>query len=301
MFAETLGWRAIFWFLVVYGSIYLLVLSVFLPETLRYLVGDGSILPPPISRSPFDHFTAPTRAIASEKPVKSLKLDFMAPIRILVYPEVFVTVFFLALHYAVWQMTLTAQSSLFASTYGIGDLDIGLTFLANGFGCMLGSLTTGKLLDRDYRRVAMSYQGDTLNFPIEQARLRTVWIWSPLQWAAVLLFGWTLDKGLHISAPIIASFALAWAAISSQNVISTYLIDIFPGRNASATAAVNLARCLLGAGTTASVNPTINKLGTGWTFTMWTLIMVLSLGLVGVQQRYGAAWRKKREAKESIS
>jgi multidrug resistance protein len=297
VFADTLGWRAIFWFLVIYAGCYLVLLVLLLPETLRHLVGDGAVLPPRISRAPLDRFTAPPRSeqAATAKP---LKLDIVAPIRILFYPEVFVTLLFLSLHYGTWQMALTAQSSLFTTTYGLGDLHIGLTFLANGFGCMIGTLTTGKLLDHDYKRMKRKFTGNAVDFPIEHARLRTVWFWSPLQWFALLLFGWTLDKSVHMAAPIVASFVLAWAAMSIQSVISTYVVDVFPTQTASATAALNLARCLLGAGATASVEPTMKRIGTGWTFTLWTCLLVLSLALVGVQQRWGAVWRKRRESRE---
>ncbi|BEJ14493.1 hypothetical protein CspHIS471_0402600 [Cutaneotrichosporon sp. HIS471] len=229
---------------------------------------------------------------------KSLKLDIAAPIRILFYPEVFVTLLFLSLHYATWQMAVTAQSSLFNTIYGLDDLHIGLTFLANGFGCMIGTLTTGKLLDHDYKRMQANFTGNPADFPIEHARLHTVWFWSPLQWFAMLLFGWSLDKRLHVAAPIVASFVLAWAAMSIQSVISTLVVDVFPTQSASATAALNLARCLLGAASTAAVEPTMKRIGTGWTFTLWTGLLVMSLVLVGVQQRWGAIWRKRREARE---
>ncbi|EJT52221.1 multidrug transporter, Qdr2p [Trichosporon asahii var. asahii CBS 2479] len=208
VFAQTLGWRAIFWFLVIYAGVYLIVLVLFLPETLRSLVGDGSILPPRIARAPFDKVLAPPRHERTTAS-KALKLDIIAPIRIVFYPEVFVTLLFLSLHYGTWQMTITAQASLFAKVYGLNDLQNGLTFLANGFGCMLGTLTTGKILNHDYRRVKDGFTGDPVDFPIEHARLRTVWLWSPLQWFGVLLFGWTLDRQLHIAAPIVASFLLA--------------------------------------------------------------------------------------------
>lgn len=301
VFAETLGWRAIFWFLVIYAALFLALLILIVPETLRSVVNDGSTLPPIWARSPLDRVTAPTRLAPGKISTPSIAkphIDFLAPIRILFHPEVFITLFFLSIHYATWQMTLTAQSSLFADIYNITELQIGLTFLANGFGCMLGTLTTGRLLDRDYARLQSKHQGDVADFPIEQARLRTVWLWSPFQWFAVLLFGWTLDKGVHIAAPIVASFVLAWSAMSAQSVISTYLVDIFPKKSASATAALNLARCLMGAGATASVEPTIQRIGVGWTFTLWTGLMVLSLGLIGVQMRYGAQWRRMREARE---
>jgi hypothetical protein len=199
--------------------------------------------------------------------------------RILFLPEVVFVLLFLSLHYATWQMALTAQSSLFASAYNLSEIALGLTFLANGLGCMLGSLSTGKLLDIDYRRFKGKFSGDPHDFPIEQARLRTLWLWAPVQWGSVLLFGWTIDRHVPLAAPIIATFGLAWTSMSTQSVITTYLVDIFPRRSASATAAVNLARCLMGAGATASVNPTIAAIGVGWTFTLWTGLMALSLAV----------------------
>ena len=43
IFSGTLGWRAIFWFLAIYSSIFLVVLVFFLPETLRSPVGNGPV------------------------------------------------------------------------------------------------------------------------------------------------------------------------------------------------------------------------------------------------------------------
>ena len=283
----------------IYGGVFLIFLSIFLPETLRAMVGDGSKSPPSWAKAPLDPITAPPRSLEGGKsePTKHLKVDFSAPVRILFYPEVSVTLLFLGLHYATWQMTVTAQANLFASTYGINEIDIGLTFIANGAGCMIGTLSTGKLLDREYQRFKGQYKGPEEDFDIESARLKTLWIWSPLQWASVLMFGWTLNFHVHLAAPIVASFFLAWSAMSAQSVITTYLVDTFPQNTASAAAALNLVRCLLGAAATASVQPTIDRIGVGWTFTLWVFLMVLSLGLIAIQMQFGRKWRRSRETK----
>jgi multidrug resistance protein len=41
--AQTLGWRSIFWFLVIFSGVFSVFLVCFLPETLRSIVGNGSI------------------------------------------------------------------------------------------------------------------------------------------------------------------------------------------------------------------------------------------------------------------
>ncbi|WVF73228.1 hypothetical protein IAT40_008047 [Kwoniella sp. CBS 6097] len=297
IFASALGWRSLFWFLVIYAGVFLLLLAILLPETLRSIVGNGSVPPFRLARSPLERYTS-NRVYDGAAPSRGFSLNLLGPIRILVAPEVILVSFFLAIHYATWQMALTAQATLFENMYPLSEINNGLTFIANGFGCMLGSLTTGKFLDREYRRYKAKYNGPEEEFPIEIVRLRTIWFWSPLQWGALLLFGWTLDKHVHIAAPIIASFVLAWSAMSTQAVISTFLVDIFPKSAASATAALNLARCLIGAGATAQIEPLYSAIGVGWAFTLWTGIMAMTLGLVAVQMRWGAGWRRKRERKE---
>ena len=307
VFAGTLGWRAIFWFMVIYGGAFLAVMMLFLPETLRSLVGNGSVpakgLQKPLWAHLFQREKYAEKPEEAEKdletiaPKKKARLDLLGPLRILFSLQVGLVIIFLSIYYTVWQMTVTAMSTLFARTYDLTEIQIGLTFIANGAGCFLGTLTTGKLLDIDYRRIKSSYTGNTADFPLEKARLRTIWLWSGLQCASSLIFGWTLQQRVHISVPIICTFILGWAATSTQSVISTYLVDAFPSRGASATAALNFSRCLIGAGGTSAVLPLINAINVGWAFTLFTGIMLLGLGLLVVQMTYGGRWRRASEEK----
>lgn len=41
------------------------------------------------------------------------------------------------------------------------------------------------------------------------------------------------------------------------------MVDLFPGRSASATAANNFYRCLMGAGGTAVIDPILARMGPG--------------------------------------
>jgi predicted MFS family arabinose efflux permease len=228
---------------------------------------------------------------------KAKTVDFLGPIKILFAQESILIIIFLSLYYTVWQMIITCMSTLFSDTYHLTEIQIGLTFLGNGFGSIVGTLTTGKLLDLHYRRVKNSYSGPPEDFPLEQARFRLLYAFSALEIAAVIIFGWTLDKGVHISVPIICTFALGWAVISIYSVIATYMVDVWTKQSASGTAALNLSRCLMGSGGTAAILPVVRAVGVGWAFTICTGVLVLSLGLVVVQMRWGGKWRRKREKK----
>lgn len=303
VFAQTLGWRAIFWFLTIYGAVFLCILIVVLPETLRSMVGNGSKPAKGLSNSILGHMqrsrhpidpSSLERTPTTSSLRKKVPVDVLGPIKIIFSIEVSFAILFLSIYYMVWQMTISILSTLFKSTYHLSEIQIGLCFLGNGGGSIIGTLTTGKYLDYDYAKFKKSFKGAPEDFPLEKARLRTLWLWSGLQIGTVLIFGWTVNFGIHISVPIICTFVLGWAATSIISVVNTFLVDIFPRKGASATAALNLLRCLMGAGGTAAVLPIVNAIGVGWTFTTMTALMIVSIGLILLQMTGGLRWRKRR-------
>ncbi|KAI0905917.1 major facilitator superfamily domain-containing protein [Ustulina deusta] len=307
----TLGWRAIFWFLTIYSAVFLVLLFILLPETLRSVVSNGSVCPSSlIARFPLAIYQKTTKVKFSPQaaPVaKKTSIDLVGPFRILFSKQAAPIIVFLGIYYAVWQMTITAMSTLFKSNYGLTETQIGLTYIANGAGSIIGTLFTGKILDADFRRVKNKYESqgfqdgpDNVSFPIEKARLRLVPVFAGLQCASVLIFGWTTQYShrVHIAVPIITTFFTGWALVSTQSVIMTYLVDVFPDQKAAASASMNLARCLLAAGGTSIVNPLINAVGVGLTFTITVAALLVALVGIGIQWRFGKKWRMEADAKE---
>ncbi|KAH8820140.1 MFS multidrug transporter [Xylogone sp. PMI_703] len=308
IFSQTLGWRAIFWFLTIYAAVFLIFLVVVLPETLRSIVGNGSYPAKGLSNSLWSYIyrrrhpvdsTTLTRSESSTSVGKKLPVDFLGPIHIILSIEVSFSFLFLSIYYTVWQMIVAIISTIFKDTYGLGELQIGLTFIGNGVGCIIGTLTTGKLLDYEYRKVKEGFNGSADDFPLERARLRTLWLWSALEIIACLVFGWTVRYHVHISVPVICTFIVGWSATSIIGIVNTFLVDLFPRKSASATAALNLTRCLMGAGGTAAVLPAVHAIGAGWTFTLIAGIMILSLGFLAVQIGKGSEWRKRSRSKQN--
>ncbi|KAK6500798.1 hypothetical protein TWF506_003561 [Arthrobotrys conoides] len=321
--AGSLGWRSIFWFLAIYSGVFLLALILLLPETLRSIVGNGSLKPSSlIARYPLNLYqrTSKTKwetvtSINLGSHTARKRVDIIGPFRILISKQAAPIIIFLALYYAVWQMSITAMSSLFESRYGLSEMEIGLTFIANGVGSMVGTLVTGKLLDSDYHRVKTQHEASTptdpergdssrtiqeLDFPLEKARLRLVPIFSGLQCISIILFGWTIHypHKVHIAAPIISTFITGWTAISIYSVVVTYLVDIFNDRSAAASASLNLARCLFAAGGTSFVMPMINGIGVGPTFSVCAAAQVVGMLGLAIQWKFGAKWRVEAERKK---
>lgn len=141
----------------------------------------------------------------------------------------------------------------------------------------------------------MSQTAREENFPLESARLRLVPIFSITQCVSIILFGWTIqypDK-VHIAVPIVSTFITGWTAVSTQSLIMTYLVDLFPDRSAAASASLNLARCLFAAGGTSFIMPMINGVGVGVAFTICVAVQMVALIGPLIQWRFAAGWRRK--------
>ncbi|EWZ38693.1 major facilitator superfamily domain-containing protein [Fusarium oxysporum Fo47] len=326
--AGSLGWRSIFWLLTIYSGVFLIFLVLLLPETLRSIVGNGSRIPThALAKYPLRVYQKTTKVqwncdAVSTSPAAKKHIDVTGPFRILISKQAAPIIVFLAVYYAVWQMSITAMSSLFEDKYGLTEIQIGLTFIANGVGSMVGTLITGKILNLDYRRfkarhdarIASSNTADDVepvntrtaqenDFPLETARLRLVPLFSLLQCASILLFGWTIQypHRVHIAVPIVSTFITGWSAVSMQSVVMTYLVDVFHDRSAAASASLNLARCLFAAGGTSFVMPMINSIGVGLAFTVCVAVQGVAMTNLAIQWKFGAKWRRAADDKKATA
>ncbi|OJJ48532.1 hypothetical protein ASPZODRAFT_62129 [Penicilliopsis zonata CBS 506.65] len=306
--AGSWGWRTIFWCLAVYSGVFLCLLLLLLPETLRSMVANGSRTPSSnlLARYPLTIYQN-TSSIQWQKSrngghalENNTAVDLLGPLHVLLSRHAAPIIFFLAVYYAVWQMSITAMSSLFKSHYHLSEIRIGLTFIANGVGSMVGTLVAGKILDAEYRRVKTQHEASLdvhlsqarrkgeEAFPLEQARLRLVPIFALLQCLSILLFGWTIQypQKVHIAVPIVSTFITGWTAVSMQSLIMTYLVDIFPDKSAAACASLNLARCLFAAAGTSFIMPLIEGVGVGVAFTICVAVQFVAMVGLLVQWKY---------------
>ncbi|PSS05455.1 hypothetical protein PHLCEN_2v3835 [Hermanssonia centrifuga] len=192
----------------------------FLPETLRSLVGDGSIRPHPFHRPliPIIGRTiSDSEAAVQEKPPKT---PFTNPLRLFLSPVITLLLIFNAVLCAVFYGVTASISTLFVEAYPfLTEIEIGLCFLAIGGGMLFGSCFTGRILDKEYRKVKENLEQkcrddfeSTMkpedvtkdeNFRIEYARLRTMPIYYVLFVVACIAYGWCLDRKVNIAGPLI--------------------------------------------------------------------------------------------------
>ncbi|MCJ1314798.1 hypothetical protein MMC15_000110 [Xylographa vitiligo] len=312
LLAQFLGWKAIFWFLAGMALVFLVPFALIFPETGRPVVGNGSVPAPawdtalvPYLRARRRRHGPPARPAAppARRPLRAP--NPLRTVALVLEKDVGLLLLYNALVYTAFYAVIATVPLLFAQTYAFSALQIGLSFLPFGAGCALASAATGPLLDRNYRRVAAAAglaldrarsDGDLRGFPIERARLQVA---APLLGAGaacVAAYGWVLqrEEAPPLAAPLALQFGVGAALTGAFNVMSLLLVDLHPECPATAAAANNLCRCLLGAAGTAVVVPMLEAMGRGWGFTLVAGVVVGGSPLLWVVERRGMGWREER-------
>lgn len=153
--AQKLGWPWIFWFLAIITGTYLVLIALFLPETQRKLVGNGSTPARGVHKSLFDCFTEDRRTkpaqLVDDVPVVTKRRMRRFPNPFKCIPMLFrkgnlVVIVIGSITYTV---KITLQTSLAAQCIEIYNLDYlqaGLVYLPSGVGGALAAYSTGRVI-----------------------------------------------------------------------------------------------------------------------------------------------------------
>ena len=142
---QKLGWRWIFWFLAIMAGIYLAVISLFLPETQRTLVGNGSIPARGLHRSLFSLVIKDRTPIGcSEVRKKQYRIPNPFTCVLTLFDKGNLTVILIGSTTYMVKMTLqTSLATECTEIYDLTYLQAGLTYLPSGIGGALASFMTG--------------------------------------------------------------------------------------------------------------------------------------------------------------
>ncbi|ODN82263.1 hypothetical protein L202_02546 [Cryptococcus amylolentus CBS 6039] len=311
---QTLGWRSIFWFLVILTGVILVPLIFLLPETLRSLVGDGSIPPPPLNRTPIqvyqNHKTSKARAAAGlatkevERPPRKPAISTPVFINALAnprdHPGLFLE-FWSSLIYMEYYASIAPYSTALKDQYGFSEIKIGLCYLPCGFGTILSTILNGKQLDyyfrREERRVGGDYNSHPHTFNIERCRLYCFIPYTVVGLVAMTAQGWCLEAGAPLGALLVVNFfvGLGMGVVTTSTM---YAQDICPNKGGAISASFNLVRCAFAAIGTATIQMMYETLNAGWTFVLLSGLVVVFMPFPLSVVRYGRNWREERERKE---
>ncbi|EED15413.1 bicyclomycin resistance protein, putative [Talaromyces stipitatus ATCC 10500] len=314
--SQYYGWRFIFVVLTGMALIMLIFIIVFLPETCRNIVGNGSLEPLSVWNKPLSSFLckkkenedldetleaqqaieAARKKGGKPKPWKSLTLLFTYPTGCVIL--------FNGFTFATYYAVTTSLTWCFSSTYHFNEVEIGLSYIPIGVGSMIAAFTNGFLLDWNYRRAVKKVLGrplargehfdhDTgvaLGFHIERTRLQIVIPAVVLAMLAMVAYGWSVYLVLTPAVPLVLLFLFGWLGTAAYSGMNVLIVDLNLKSPATATAANNLIRCMLGALGAMVIMPIINAVGMGWTFIMISGVWIVLSPLIIL-----VAWSKSSE------
>lgn len=275
------SWRWVFGFLAIFGAFVYLLIFFCLPETLRYLVGNGEALK---LNGYFvePHFTQKKLVNNFPKPPKPNPKNYF---HMLKYIPVFLSCINSALLFAGFYAISVSFSHILQKQYGQNTIEASFSYVVPGVSLILGSLASGRLSDSIKRKDS-----------IPEHRIPLQIIGFVLCITGTILFGWAADKNLHVALIYIGtflnSFGMTWAFV----ITTTYLTECFRAQASTGVALVNMFRNLAAAVSSFVIEKLMQEMGVGWCYTGLGLCLLICLFNVLIIMYKGAEWRNNLNA-----
>lgn len=143
------GWRSIFWFLSAVSPCCLFSILLFLPETSRQVVGNGSRAARGINRAFFPLLRPSKSTGEGQTPSPKIRSGQSykpwTTLAILIHPSTAIVIGSNAVYYTIYTCIQASLSSLFVQIYNTSGLVSGLTYLPFGVACAISAFATGGL------------------------------------------------------------------------------------------------------------------------------------------------------------
>jgi hypothetical protein len=262
-----------FWFLCLLGITSVILVTFFIPETLRALVGNGSGYANP---TPYQWISR-RRGKLDEDNIAAVKasrgprrhINFFKPFMFLGQPDVFILLLFGGCLYLSFNCFLSSTTKQFQINYGLSELEIGFCFVSQSMGLIIGSFAKGKLLDREFNKLSKEFhdkypEKSDEDISFYDARLKSCWPILISVDLVPIIYGWIMYYKAPLSVALILQFLcnvsylyilddidynLCTAGITtsaSTICVQALIVDLFPEDKSSITSSFNLIRCSFG-------------------------------------------------------
>ncbi|KAI9838800.1 MAG: hypothetical protein M1838_004492 [Thelocarpon superellum] len=314
--AQTHGFHSIFFFILFFGAITNVLLFIFLPETHRPIAGNGSVKLVGIAYRPpaYDlHLVAepdcPMGETTKNRPRRERVTwrTFLVPFRFFFEIDVFVTVIFVSVIFMCVLLIASISSPVLAMRFHLTPTQIGMTSIPSGITTIIAASVIGRIMDRDFRREETLYKfvqnlppnftvnRETLpnSFPLEHARLQQLgWLLGPFIFC-IVIFGYVIGQK-SLTLYIAIHCALQFTTVGVAILTTTLIIDLYPGKTASAIAVQGVVRSAFGAVGSGIGQPLLEKLGPERLFMLLGGVIAAALPLLFIERRWGPVWRGRR-------
>lgn len=213
LLAERWGWRSTMWFLAAYGALTVIFIFFALPETLvvrKPVLSDVSENDmAPVSR-PLSRVSSRQVVGVTTRWLKMLKIVFIDPLKIVLYLQyipVLLSVYYASIAFgSLYVLNVSVEDTFGKPPYNFSTIIIGLLYIPNSVGYVVASLLGGRWMDSIMQREAKKAnrydeKGRLIYRPEDRMR-ENAWLGAFLYPAALIWYGWTVDKGVFWLVPV---------------------------------------------------------------------------------------------------
>lgn len=304
---QAFSWRAVFWFLVIWGGV---IFSAFLAlfkdtfrrersltyqNVLRRRTNGGKRVS---KESPKDIEAQPPIATAVDAKDITLSFADVNPfppyINILRRKNNLVILMPSGLLFAFgFSITYTCARTL-ALYYDYDALKTGLVLLSFGIGSMLGSILGGRWSDRTLARLKAANGG--VSFPEMRLESTKIAMWGLPP--AVIGYAWVCQERVHIAAMCVMLFLAGFFSIWMYSSTLAYVVDSNAGNSSSAVAANSSIRGASAFVAAEVAVPLQDAIGDGGLYTIWAGLMLFAELVILLVLYRGKQWREASIEKE---
>ncbi|KAJ5659596.1 hypothetical protein N7507_006047 [Penicillium longicatenatum] len=306
LLAQRWGWRSTLWFSAVLGGLILIFILFALPETLT--VQKHTLLPiaqdedAPISRPPSRTSTQQV-AKCTTNWLKFLKTNLIDPLKIVFYLRyipVLLSVYYGSIAFgSLYVLNVSIEDTFGKPPYNFETVIIGCLYIPNSLGYFIASIFGGRWMDsimhREAKKANRYDEKGRLVFHPEDRMRENAWLGALLYPAALIWYGWTVEKGVSWPAPIIANFFFGIGSMIIFSMVTTMLTEFMPKKSSIGVALNNFVRNIFSCVGSLITAPLINAIGNGWLFTILGLIGFTSALVILFMKIYGPRWRLKMD------
>ncbi|PBP24130.1 MFS multidrug transporter-like protein [Diplocarpon rosae] len=289
--AQRIGWRWVFWILLIAGTSVSMSIELFNRETNHRVLMHRKVrrlqkeLNRPSLRSCYEDTSAPPLTptqILLNGVVRPLKMLFLSPI-------VFLLALYMSVSYGLLYLLFTTITQVFIDTYNWAPEICGLAYIGLGIGFFAGLVVVAKISDATVVRMAKANHGV---FEPEM-RLPACIFFACFIPVTFFWYGWAADKGVHWIVPVIGLIPFGFGIMGIFIPIQTYTIDSFPSFAASGIAALTVSRSLFGAFLPLAGPSMYAALGLGWGNSVLGFIAIGLIPAPLLIYRFGGMIRKR--------
>ncbi|KAG1865633.1 MFS general substrate transporter [Suillus tomentosus] len=323
---QGLGWRAIFWFLAIWGGVMFLAFLFSFKDTFRKerSMTYQDVLKRRLREQQLSEVKDGSRNI-SEKELQVNDEDQTSSNDIEAQPTVIPPSAIREVQLSIADVNpfssylsvmsrknniaiLIASGLIYASTFSImytcartlsmyynyDALKTGLVLLAYGIGSISGSMLGGRWSDRTLARLKAANGG--ISFPemrLESTKVAMVWL--PL---SVIGYAWVCQERVNVAAMCVMLFLAGFLSIWIYASTLAYIVDANTGRSSTAVAANGSFRGLFAFVATEIAVPLQDSIGDGGLYTLWAGLMVITNCIILLVLYKGRKWREASAERE---